>query len=84
MPSMQDIMLAAMQASDAGEEKVGFYKAAIINASRGKRGITTIRVGVKVAEFTPNDVLDGMHAYLVLGTAAKLQEIQAKLTAEGK
>ncbi len=72
----KDLLCAICDANDAGVDKVAIYEPQIKRARRDKRGWTTITLEVRVGEFQPSDLLDGMVAYLALSTHEALRQLE--------
>lgn len=74
----KDLMIAVIDASEVGTPKLACYEPAITQATM-KGGITTITRKIRVADFTPNDVLHGMHGWLLIGTKDALLKLSGGL-----
>jgi hypothetical protein len=82
--SVKETMIAMADASDANVPKVAVFRPSITNATRKKNGDTTITLKVVTNEFTCEDVLNGIVAWLALGTFPAVEALQApKGSADG-
>lgn len=63
---------------DAPEDNrgIGTYHANIKGARLLKNGLTQITLTVNVSEFTPQTVLEGIQAWVSIGTNAALNELR--------
>lgn len=66
--TVKDLLAAICDANDAGADDVALYCPSITKATQGKNGLTTITLQVRVKEFTPNSVLNGLRSSLALWT----------------
>lgn len=71
----KELIAAVIDASEAGNPKVACYEAALTNATRKKGGFTTLTFKIHVKDFTPNDVLLGIKAWVCLGTHEALKSL---------
>jgi len=71
----KELIVAVVDASEVGTPKLACYEPAITNATRGKNGLTTFTLKVRVSDFTPEDVLKGMKAWLCIGRVDALQRL---------
>ncbi len=71
----KELIVAMCDAGDAGAEGIGVYEPALTNATRDKRGATILTFKLRVTEFTPNDALTGIKAYLAVGRVDKLRQL---------
>lgn len=80
----KELIVAVIDGSEAGTPKLACYEPALTNASRNKRGLTTLTFKVRVSDFTPNDALNGMKAWLCVGTVDALKELTSREATKGR
>lgn len=81
--TIPELFAAMCAASDAGVDGIGIYAPSLTNATRNKDGLTTLTFKVRVREFTPNDAMTGLAAWLAIGTVPALKKLeQESLSAE--
>lgn len=79
----KELLCAIAEASDAGTAKVGIYLPPITRAARNKRGFTTITLQFRVDDITPNDVMNGVTAYVAIGRNDVLKTLMQPAAKEG-
>ena len=75
----KELLAAIADANDAGTPKIAIYMPSITHASQ-KNGLTTITLKVRVEDFTPSDVLEGIGSYLCIGTIEALKKLEGAST----
>jgi hypothetical protein len=78
--TVKETLVAMADASDANVPKVAIFRPAVTNATRKKNGDTTITLKLVTNEFTPEDVLHGLVAWLAIGTIPAVEALQAEET----
>ncbi len=74
--TIKELLSEIADASDKGAPGLAIYQPSITGASRGRNGLTTITLKIRVSDFTPADVLRGMKAWLAIGTIDALKDLQ--------
>ena len=83
--TIKEMLTLMCDASEAGDQKVGFYRPAVTNVSRRKNGDTTFTLKLVVAEFTPEDVmLDDLVLWLAVGKRSRVRELEAEAAKAGR
>jgi hypothetical protein len=78
--TIKETLCAIADASDKGLPKIAIFQPAITNATRKKNGDTTITLKLVTNEFTPEDVLKGMIAWLAIGTVETVRALNGDAT----